>query len=179
MPDGGYPHCPDCIEEVRPQSAEEITERVFELFLEKRVDVLAPLTNFMLLPDAEEGAVRGKIIDINASETPYGLKGNEDYDDVFSRLQKAGFARVQINNEIHRLDEVPRLSKTIRHEIFIVIDRVELVDEEKSRFTEAVELALVQSGGFVLIQETLSPRRTATKTNRSKRQGTKNQHNRP
>ena len=169
----GKPHCPDCLEEVRPQSAEEITEKVFELFPEKRMDVLAPLTNFMLLPDAEEGAVRGKIIDINASESAYGLKGNEDYADVFSRLQRAGFARIQIDNEIHRLDEVPRLSKTIRHEIFIVIDRVELVDEEKSRFTEAIELALVQSGGFVLLQETLPTPRASTRTNGSKQQRTK------
>ncbi len=165
----GKPHCPDCRVEVRPQSAEEITEKAFELFPEKQVDVLAPLTNFILLPDAEEGAVRGKIIDINASESAYGLKGNEDYADLFSRLQRAGFARVQVDNEIHRLDEVPRLSKTIRHEIFIVIDRVELVDEEKSRFTEAVELALVQSGGFVRLQETVSPTRASTKTNRSER----------
>ena len=150
----GKPYCPDCREEVRPQSAEEIAEKAFELFRDKRVDVLAPLTNFMLLPDAQEGAVRGKMIDINASESAYGLKGNEDYADLFSRLQRAGFARIQIDNEIHRLDEAPRLSKIIRHEIFIVIDRVELVDEEKSRFTEAVELALVQSGGFVLLQET-------------------------
>ena len=169
----GKPYCPDCLEEVRPQSAEAITEKVFELFRDKRVDVLAPLTNFILLPETEERTARGKIIDINANETPYGLKGNEDYADVFSRLQKAGFARVQVDNEIHRLDEVPRLSKTIRHEIFIVIDRVELVDEEKSRFTEAVELALVQSGGFVLIQETLSPQRTSTRTNRSKQRRTK------
>ena len=104
----------------------------------------------------------------------YGLKGNEDYADVFSRLQRAGFARVQIDGEIHRLDEVPRLSTVMRHEIFIVVDRVELIDEEKSRFTEAVELALLQSGGFVLIQETRSTTSASTKTNRSKRKTTKN-----
>jgi len=169
----GTPYCPDCHVEVQSQSAEEIAEKGFESFPKKRVDVLAPLTNFMLISAGEERVARGKIIDINASETPYGLKGNEDYADVFSRLQKAGFARVQIDNEIHRLDEVPRLSKTIRHEIFIVIDRVELVAEEKSRFTEAIELALIQSGGFVLLQETVSSRRTSTKTNASKRARTK------
>ena len=168
----GKPYCPDCLEAVQPQSAEEITEQVFELFLRKRVDVLAPLTNFMLLPKTDESVVRGKIIDINASESAYGLKGNEDYADVFSRLQRAGFARVQIDDEIHRLDEVPKLSKSIHHEIFIVIDRVELVDEEKSRFTEAVELALLQSGGFVLIQESQSNARASTSTNRSKQKTT-------
>ena len=171
----GKPYCPDCLEEVQTQDAEQITQQVFEHLPQKRVDVLAPLTNFFLLPEDSEDTIRGKVIDINASESAYGLKGNEDYADVFSRLQRAGFARVQIDGEIHRLDEAPKLSKTIHHEIFIVIDRVELVDEEKSRFTEAVELALLQSGGFVLIQESQSRARAATRTNRSKRQTTKSQ----
>ena len=149
----GKPYCPDCQKEVQPQTAEEITEQVFEILREQRVDVLAPLTNFLLLPEGKEGVSRGKIVDVNTSESAYGLKGNEDYADVFRRLQRAGFVRVQIDGEIHRLDETPKLSRGIHHEIFIVIDRVELVDEEKSRFTEAVELALLQSGGFVLIEK--------------------------
>ena len=149
----GNPYCPDCQEEVQPQSAEEITEQVFGILREQRVEVLAPLTNFLLLPEGQEGVSRGKIVDVNANESAFGLKGNEDYADVFRRLQRAGFVRVQIDGEIHRLDEVPKLSRGIHHEIFIVIDRIELVDEEKSRFTEAVELALLQSGGFVLIEK--------------------------
>ena len=175
----GKPYCPDCLVEVQSQGAEQITQQVFEHFPQKRVDVLAPLTNFMIIPETETRPGIGKIIDINASESAYGLKGNEDYAEVFSRLQRAGFARVQIDDEIHRLDEVPKLSRTIRHEIFIVIDRVELVDEEKSRFTEAVELALLQSGGFVLIQESQSNTRRSTKTNRSKRKTTKSTKQQP
>ena len=171
-PDGVNPTVPIALSRSQPQRAEEITEKVFELLSGQQVDVLAPLTNFMLLPETGEGVTRGKIIDINASESAYGLKGNEDYADVFSRLQRAGFARVQIDGEIHRLDEVPKLSKGIRHEIFIVIDRVELVDEESSRFTEAVELALLQSGGFVLIQKTRSTARASTRSNRSKKKTT-------
>ncbi len=170
----GKPYCPDCQVEVQAQTAEEITEQVFGTLREQRVDVLAPLTNFLLLPEGQEGVSRGKIVDVNAGESAYGLTGNADYADVFNRLQRAGFARVQIDGEIHRLDEVPQLSKGIRHEIFIVVDRVELIDEEKSRFTEAVELALLQSGGFVLIQEMRSTRRASTKTNRSKRRTAKN-----
>ena len=165
----GKPYCPDCQVEVQPQTAEEITEQVFGIRHEQRVDVLAPLTNFFLLPEGQEGVSRGKIVDVNASESAFGLKGNEDYTDVFGRLQKAGFVRVQIDGEIHRLDEAPKLSRGIHHELFIVIDRVELVDEEKSRFTEAVELALLQSGGFVLIQATQSSDPASTRTNRSQR----------
>lgn len=149
----GKPYCPDCQVEVQPQTAEEITEQVFEILREQRVDVLSPLTNFMLISEGKEGVSRGKIVDVSASESAYGLKGNEEYADVFRRLQRAGFVRVQIDGEIYRLDEVPKLSRGIHHEIFIVIDRIELVDEEKSRFTEAVELALLQSGGFVLLEK--------------------------
>ncbi|MYC78803.1 excinuclease ABC subunit UvrA [Candidatus Poribacteria bacterium] len=149
----GKPYCPDCQVEVQPQTAEEITEQVFDILREQRVDVLAPLTNFLLLPEGQEGVSRGKIVDVDAGESAFGLKGNEEYADVFRRLQRAGFVRVQIDGEIHRLDETPKLSRGIHHEIFIVIDRVELVEEEKSRFTEAVELALLQSGGFVLIEK--------------------------
>ena len=149
----GKPYCPDCLEIVRPQTAEEITDRIFELAREQRVDVLAPLTNFMLISGKKTRVSRGKIIDINANDSAYGIKGHEDYADVFRRLQRAGFVRVQIDGKIHRLDKAPTLSRGIRHEISIVIDRVELIDEEKSRFIEAIELALLQSGGFVLIEE--------------------------
>ena len=149
----GKPYCPDCQEEVQPQSAEEITEQVFGILREQRVDVLAPLTNFLLLPENKKSGARGKFVDVNASESAFGLEGNEDYADVFRRLQRAGFVRVQIDGKIHRLDAVPKLRKGIRHEVFIVIDRVELVHEERSRFTEAVELALLQSGGFVLVEK--------------------------
>ena len=149
----GQPYCPDCQEAVQPQTAEEITNQVFERLYAQRVDVLAPLTNFLLLPEGDNPRARGRIVDVDASESAYGLKGNEDYSDVFRRLQRAGFVRVQIDDEIHRIDEVPKLSRGIHHEISIVIDRVELVDAEKSRFTEAVELALRQSGGFVLMEK--------------------------
>ena len=173
----GQPYCPDCLKEVRPQSAEDIAGHVYEQLAGQSVDVLSPLTNFVILPAGEEDMVRAKMIDINADESAYGLKRNEDYADLFTRLQRAGFARVQINGDIHRLDEVPVLTRFIRQEIFIVIDRVELVAEEKSRFTEAVELALVQSGGFVLIQERKSTSRTSKTGKRSKRRTTQSRSN--
>lgn len=153
----GHPHCPDCLEEVRPQSAQEIVEQVFQLMPQKRVDVLSPLTNFRL---QEHG------IEVRDGERAPGLKGNEDYADAFRRLQKAGFARVQIDGVIHRLDEVPHIDKRRRHEVFLVIDRIQLVEAEQSRFTEAVELALVESEGFVVIEQKPTTRRSRGKPKR-------------
>lgn len=152
----GQPHCPDCQTEVRPQTAQEIVEHVFQLVREKRVDILSPLTNFRIqniqkISDNFSRMTESEVI-IGTERTP-GLKGNEDYADAFRRLQRTGFARVQIDGEIYRLDEAPEIHKRRRHEVFLVIDRVQLADDEKSRFTEAVELALIESEGFVIIEE--------------------------
>ncbi|MDE0634994.1 MAG: excinuclease ABC subunit UvrA [Candidatus Poribacteria bacterium] len=152
----GQPHCPDCQTEVLPQTAQEIVEHVFQLLPEKRVDILAPLTNFRIrniqkIADNLSRMTETEVV-IDAERTP-GLKGNEDYADAFRRLQKTGFARVQIDGEIYRLDETPEIHKRRRHEVFLVIDRIQLADDEKSRFTEAVELALIESNGFVIIEE--------------------------
>ena len=152
----GQPHCPDCQIEVRPQTAQEIVEHVFQLVREKRVDILSPLTNFRIQNIQKIADNLSRMTDfeviIDADRTP-GLKGNEDYADAFRRLQRRGFARVQIDGEIYRLDETPEIHKRRRHEVFLVIDRVQLADDEKSRFTEAVELALIESEGFVIIEE--------------------------
>ena len=145
----GQPHCPDCLEPVRPQTAQEIAEIVFAAHHGKYVEVLAPLTNYRM---------SGENVAMDIDATP-GLKGNEDFPQAFRRLQKEGFARVQINGKMHRLDEAPLLHKGIRQEVLLVIDRVELVAEEESRFMEAVELALSQGEGFVALQE---PQRDST-----------------
>ena len=141
----GQPHCPTCEVEVRPQTAQQIVDRVFDLLNGKRVDILSPMTNFKIKKNEAE-------IVISDEKAPR-LKGNEDYADAFRRLQKVGYARVQIDGKVYRLDETPNITKRRRHEIFLVIDRIQLVDEEKSRFTEAVELALIESEGFVIFED--------------------------
>jgi len=165
----GHLHCPDCLAEVCPQTAQEIVERVLQRMPDfstasfgsqvtpKRVDILAPLTNVRI---QEHG------VEVRDAERPSGLKGNEDYADAFRRLQKVGFARVQIDGVIHRLDEAPHIDKRRRHEVFLVIDRVQLVEAEQSRFTEAGELALAESEGFVVIEQKPTTRRDRSKPER-------------
>lgn len=140
----GQPHCPSCQVEVRPQTAQQIVERAFDELKGKRIDILSPLTNFKSHEDDSEVVI--------GEERSPGLKGNEDYTDAFRRLQRTGFARVQIDGEIYRLDEAPSIGKRRRHEVFLVIDRLKLSVDELSRFTEAVELALIESEGFVIIE---------------------------
>ncbi|RKU27064.1 excinuclease ABC subunit UvrA [Candidatus Poribacteria bacterium] len=141
----GQPHCPTCDIEVRPQAAQQIVERLLNQHKGKRVDILSPLTNFNIEGQDNE-------VVIGEDRTP-GLKGNEDYADAFKRLQRIGYARVQIDGIIYRLDETPDIKKRRRHEVFLVIDRLQVIDDEISRFTEAVELALQESEGFVIIED--------------------------
>ncbi len=154
----GVPHCPTCNVEVHSQTAEEIVHQIFERVPQKMVDVLAPITDFHVTVGQRgqggtgRSAVHRHFEVVLEEDTPHKLKPNEDYDAAFRRLQKYGFARVQINGQIHRLDATPKMQKLMRHEIFIVIDRVEAIGEEKSRFTEAIELALKESGGFAVIE---------------------------
>ncbi len=142
----GVPHCPNCLEAVQPQTAEQIATSVFESMHQQRIDVLAPMTHFA-------GGTRIERL----------LKGNENFIDAFRRLQKAGFVRALINGKMHRLDEAPKLDKRRHHEIFLVIDRLELVDEEKSRLAEAVELALLQSEGFICFQKVQERNRSTSR----------------
>lgn len=144
----GQPHCPTCEVEVLPQTAQQIVDRAFKDLEGKRVDILSPLTNFKSYENESE-------VVIGAERTP-GLKGNEDYADAFQRLQRTGFARVQIDGEIYRLDEAPEIRKRRHHEVFLVIDRLTLTEQEMSRFTESVELALIQSEGFVILEPNVS-----------------------
>ena len=84
---------------MQPQTAQQIVDRVYDVLKSKRVDVLAPLTNFKINRNEAE-------IVISDEKTP-GLKGNEDYADAFRRLQKVGYARVQIDGEVYRLGRNP------------------------------------------------------------------------
>ena len=59
----GQPHCPDCLEEVRPQAAEEITDKVFELAAEQRVDVLAPPPQtFYLFQEVKQACQKARLL---------------------------------------------------------------------------------------------------------------------
>ncbi len=68
--------------------------------------------------------------------------------DVLAKIQSSGFERVRIDGEIYRLSEVPELDKNKRHSVDIVIDRIVIKKDVRSRVVEAVELACDFSKGY-------------------------------
>ena len=121
----GIPHCPVCGRPIERQSASEIVDRLLERWPETRAMLLAPI-------------VRGR-------------KG--EYKRLFQDLRKEGFARVRVDGEVQTLEqaEAANLERYEKHDIDLVVDRVRIQQEDRSRIAESVELALVKGEGLIRV----------------------------
>lgn len=119
----GIPHCPVCGKEIRPQSVDQITDRVTALPEGTKYMILAPV-------------VRGR-------------KG--EHVKILENARKSGYVRARIDGEMRDLSENIKLSKTYKHTIEIVIDRLKAKDGIASRVADSLESALDLTGGIVLI----------------------------
>jgi excinuclease ABC subunit A len=125
----GRPHCPVCGRPIARQSPQQIVDRVLELEEGARFQVLAPV-------------VRGR-------------KG--EYGELLRDLQAKGYSRARVDGVVVRLDsvgpagELPALKKYEKHDIEVVVDRLEVKGSARRRLTDSVETALVLSGGVVVL----------------------------
>ncbi|MDD1711709.1 MAG: excinuclease ABC subunit UvrA [Methanoregulaceae archaeon] len=116
----GIPYCPVHHIRIEAQSPERIADRIGDE-MSGMVTILAPV-------------VRQK-------------KGT--YQQLLKDLNREGYARVRVNGEIHRTDEDVPLERYKKHDIDVVIDRLETTD--RSRLVEACEDALKKSGGLIIV----------------------------
>jgi len=122
----GEPFCPKCDKPIVRQSAQQIIQHIQSFPAYSRIVVLAPI-------------IRGK-------------KG--EHRETFERIRRNGFVRIRVNGKVIELgSSVPKLDKYKRHNIEIVIDRlnVEPSGIEKSRLADSVETALRLGEGLVII----------------------------
>ncbi len=119
----GIPYCPKHHIPIKRQSIEEMTNRIMDLEENSKLEIMAPVV--------------------------HGEKGT--HKELLSDLRIAGYSRVRINGEIHSLDEEINLEKNKKDNIEVVIDRIVLKDEERSRIFEAIETSCKLAEGKVLI----------------------------
>ena len=119
----GVPHCPVCGKEIRQQSVDQIIDQVMELPLTTRFMVLAPV-------------IRGK----------KGL-----HEKVFDDAKKSGFVRVRVDGYMYDLTEKVELDKNKKHTIDIVVDRLVMKEEIRSRLADSIETALSLGAGNLTI----------------------------
>jgi excinuclease ABC subunit A len=120
----GKPHCPVCGRPISGQSQESIVDQILQLEPGTRFTVNAPV-------------VRDR-------------KG--EYKDVFEHLQAEGFSRVKVDGEQRLLEEgVPELDKKFKHTIEVVVDRLVIKDDLRTRLAQSVETAAQLADGLVVI----------------------------
>ncbi|MBI2995359.1 MAG: excinuclease ABC subunit UvrA [Candidatus Melainabacteria bacterium] len=121
----GIPHCHVCNEKIQSQTIDQIVDQVLSQDEDSKVHVLAPL-------------IQGK-------------KG--EYQALLRALASEGFTRVRIDGKTYLLEEEINLEKNLKHSIELVIDRIVVKKQSRSRITDSLSLALKRGDGIVIIEE--------------------------
>ena len=119
----GMVHCPQCGKEIQEQSVDQIIDAILKWKVGTKIQILAPI-------------IKGK-------------KG--EHQKILDDAKKAGFARARIDGLVTNLDETIKLDKQKKHSIEIIVDRIKVSSEARQRIAEAVETALNNSAGILLV----------------------------
>lgn len=119
----GIPHCPECGKEIKPQTVDEIVDKLFELPERTKFILLAPI-------------VRGR-------------KG--EHSKELESIRKAGFVRVRVDGITYDLSEEIKIEKNKKHTIEVEIDRLMTDEKYRSRTAGSIETATKLSGGLLSV----------------------------
>ncbi|MFZ5833466.1 MAG: excinuclease ABC subunit UvrA, partial [Planctomycetota bacterium] len=117
----GQPYCPACDVPVGTQSADEVIDKVMAHPEGTRLYLLAPLA----------------------------IQVGDRYETLWDEMRQAGYARVRIDGQTHPLDAVPAIDRRRKHEVAVVVDRVVVRPDARSRIAESVEAALSLGKGVL------------------------------
>lgn len=119
----GKPHCPKCGKVIAKQTPQNIVDQIMQMPEGSKFQVLAPVIR----------ARKGEFLDL------------------FKDFTTAGYSRVRINGSVYQISEVPKLKKQEKHTIEVVVDRLSVKNESKSRITDSIETALRLANGLVIL----------------------------
>ena len=121
----GTPFCPEHQLPLHAQTISQMVDHVLALPPETKLMILAPVV-------AER-------------------KGEQV--ELFNELRAQGFVRLRINGQIHEIDALPKLAKTQKHTIDLVVDRLKVRDDMRQRLAESFETALTHADGRAIALE--------------------------
>ncbi len=122
----GIPHCPVCGREIRQQTIDQMVDKVMTLPEGTRIQVMAPV-------------VRAR-------------KGEHVRE--FEAARKSGYVRVRVDGNMYDLSEEIKLEKNKKHTIEIVVDRLVVKPEIRSRLSDSLETATGLTGSIVTVSVT-------------------------
>jgi excinuclease ABC subunit A len=121
----GTPHCPDHDLPLEAQSVSQMVDHVLALPAETKLMILAPVVA--------------------------NRKGEQL--DLFAELKAQGFVRLRVDGKVHDIDALPKLAKTQKHSVDIVVDRLKVREDMRQRLAESFETALMHAEGRALAVE--------------------------
>lgn len=119
----GIPHCTVCGREITQQTVDQIVDKVMTLEKKTKIQIMSPIA-------------RGK-------------KG--EFQKELADIRRQGYVRVRIDGSVYDLSEEIKLEKNIKHNIEVIVDRLVIKEEIKSRLSDSIETATRLSDGVVLI----------------------------
>lgn len=120
----GTPYCPNHNIPISSQTITQIVDKVFTWKDESKLEILSPVI-------------------INKKGT---------HKNLLTELKERSFVRVKIDGHIYRLDQEINLEKNKKHNISILVDRIILNKENRSRLFEAIQIGLEYSDGLITIE---------------------------
>ena len=121
----GVPYCPKCGKKIEKQTIDQIIDSILALEEGTKIQVLAPV-------------VRGR-------------KG--EFVKQLQEFQKEGFVRAKVDGEIVELSDDLQIDRKKKHNIELIVDRLVIKDDIRSRLTESVETALKHANNIVIIDD--------------------------
>ncbi len=121
----GVPYCPKCGKKIEKQTIDQIIDSILELEEGTRIQVLAPI-------------VRGR-------------KG--EFVKQLEQFEKEGFVRARIDGETVELSDDIQIDRKKKHNIELIVDRLVIKEDIRSRLTESVETALKYANNIVIIDD--------------------------
>ncbi len=121
----GVPYCPNCGKKIEKQTIDQIIDSILELPTGTKIQVLAPV-------------VRGR-------------KG--EFAKLFEEFQKEGFVRGRVDGETIELSDDLKIDRKKKHNVEIIVDRLVIKEDIRSRLTESVEIALKHANNIVIIED--------------------------
>lgn len=120
----GKPYCPTCGREISGQTVQQIVDQILSLPEGTKVIILAPV-------------VRGR-------------KG--EFKKELQEFAKSGFTRVKIDGTIYTLPADVEMDRNKKHTIELIIDRVKVSEDSRTRIAESVELSVERAKGLVKVE---------------------------
>ncbi len=119
----GRPHCPSCGKAIAKQTPQNIVDQILALEEGARFQILAPVVR----------ARKGEFLDL------------------FREFTTQGFSRARVDGVVYPLAEIPKLKKQEKHSIEVVVDRLAVKADAKTRLTDSIETALKLANGLVIL----------------------------